>query len=91
MQSLDCDRHPVACSLRPQAVDLSSELSEMKEMVEEAVLVHSRGPSPPLDEGTHREVQRMGVSDAVQALETALRQKQCFRAVQLLHNMRCVS
>lgn len=60
----------------------------MKETLTESVLSYSRGPSPPLDEGTAREVQGVSVAEAVRILEDALGQRQGLRAVQLLHSMR---
>ena len=71
-----------------QTVDLSHVLSEAKRSIDEGVLVSSRGPSPPLDEGTQQVVQGMSVKEAMQAVEDALIQKECIRAIQLIRSLR---
>ena len=72
-----------------QVTDICRELTEIKQDCDEAVLSISRGPSPPPGDYTEKEVEQMvGVSDAVRALEDSLAQRQCLRAVQLLHTMR---
>jgi hypothetical protein len=64
-------------------------LTEIKQDCDEAILSISRGPSPPPGDNSEKEVEQMvGVSDAVRALEDSLSQRQCLRAVQLLHSMR---
>ena len=55
----------------------------------EAVVAVSRGPSPPLDDHSEREVGGMGgVAEALRVLEDALQHRDCLRAVQLLHALR---
>jgi len=55
----------------------------------EAVVAVSRGPSPPLDDHSEREVGGMGcVAEAVRALEDSLQHRDFLRAVQLLHAVR---
>ena len=72
-----------------QVADICRELTEIKQDCDEAVLTISRGPSPPPGDFSEKEVEQMvGVPDALRALEDALAQRQCFRAVQLLHTMR---
>ena len=61
----------------------------MNRRVYEAVVAVSRGPSPPLDDCSEREVRDMrSVVEAVGALENALQHKDFLRAVQLLHAIR---
>ena len=72
-----------------QVTDICRELTEIKQDCDEAVLSISRGPSPPPGDYSEKEVEQMvGVSDAMRALEDSLAQRQCLRAVQLLHTMR---
>ena len=53
------------------------------------MLTISRGPSPPFDDFSEREVgQLSNMSDAVHLLEDVLNRKQYLRAIQLLHTMR---
>ena len=53
------------------------------------MLTISRGPSPPFDDHSEKEVRQLvGVADAVQLLEDILSQKQYLKAVQLLHTIR---
>lgn len=72
-----------------QVADICRELTEIKQGCDEAVLTISRGPSPPPGDYSEKEVEQMvGVPDALRALEDTLAQRQCLRAVQLLHTMR---
>lgn len=80
--------HHVQCHLF-QVADICRELTEIKQDCDEAVLSISRGPSPPPGDYSEKEVEQMvGVPDALRALEDSLAQRQCLRAVQLLHTMR---
>ena len=64
-------------------------LTEVNGGVCEAVVAVSRGPSPPLDDHSEREVGGMGcVAEAVRALEDSLQHRDFLRAVQLLHAVR---
>ena len=70
---------------------MCSELTKLVAFLEESVLACNRGPSPPLDEDSHKAVAEMsGISDGIGALEEALSRNECLRAVQLLHSMRWV-
>ena len=72
-----------------QSRQLCGELTELVRSLEESVLTCSRGPSPPLDEGSHRDVTKMAsVADGLRTLEDALGKKEYVRAVQMLHSMR---
>ena len=83
-----CYNHDILFILM-QVTDICRELTEIKQDCDEAVLSISRGPSPPPGDYSEKEVEQMvGVSDAVRALEDSLAQRQCLRAVQLLHTMR---
>ena len=65
------------------------DLTKVNRRVYEAVLAVSRGPSPPLDDGSEREVRDMrSMAEAVGALENACKHKDLLRAVQLLHAIR---
>lgn len=69
--------------------EICQELTEVIHETYDAMLTVSRGPSPPFDDNSEKEVgQLVGVANAVQVLEDALSQKQYLRAVQLLHVMR---
>ena len=69
--------------------DICRELTDIKQDCDDAVLTISRGPSPPPGDYSEKEVEQMvGVPDALRTLEDALAQRQCLRAVQLLHTMR---
>ncbi len=68
---------------------MCSELTVLVKETEDAMLTVSRGPSPPFDDFSEREVDQLSeASDAVHLLEEVLSQKQYLRAVQLVHTMR---
>ncbi len=68
---------------------MCSELTTLVKETEDAMLTVSRGPSPPFDDFSEREVSQLtDLSDAVRLLEEVLKQKEYLRAVQLLHTMR---
>ena len=73
-----------------QMCETCRELTEVSAAVEEAVMVASRGPSPPLlDHASLTELQAMGgEADATAALEECVGRRQYLRAVQLLHTIR---
>ena len=72
-----------------QVADICAELTTLIHECEDAMLTVSRGPSPPFDDHSEREVgQLVGTIDAVHLLEDVLSQKQYLRAVQILHTIR---
>lgn len=72
-----------------QTTDLCRELTEIKQGSEEAVMVISRGPSPPLKDHSERDIEQlMSLSEAIRTLEDTLTQKQYLKSVQLLHSIR---
>ena len=73
----------------PQLSEICQELTVVIHESYDAMLTVSRGPSPPFDDDSEREVgQLVGVADAVRILEDTLSQKQYLRAIQLLHVIR---
>lgn len=71
-----------------QGLEMSLELTETKENLEESLEALSRVPTPPLDEQTEQEVHKMEVQEVVRTLEDTLSQKQWPRAIQLLRSAR---
>lgn len=77
---------PYTCT---QVGDTCSELTSLVRESEDAMLAISRGPSPPFDDFSEREVgQLSSMSDAVHMLEDVLNRKQYLKAIQLLHTIR---
>lgn len=71
-----------------QGLEMSVELTETKQNLEESLEALGRVPTPPLDEQTEQEVHKMELQEVVGALEDTLSQKQWSRAIQLLRSAR---
>ena len=71
-------------------LEMSGEVSEVKEGIEEAATLYNRGLSPPAGDQVNIDLSHMGPLDATHMLEEVLALKNYQKAVQLLHIMRHV-
>ena len=72
-------------------LEMSGEVSEVKEGIEEAATLYNRGLSPPAGDQVNIDLSHMGPLDATHMLEEVLALKNYQKAVQLLHIMRHVN